>query len=131
MSTEIKKIENDISFDIRGAAFKVHTTLGPGLLESVYETALAYELTQLGYSIKIQVGVPMIYANIKMDVGFRLDLVVNDLVIIEVKSVETLTDVHHKQLLTYLKLTNKKLGLLINFNSYPLKDNIVRIVNNL
>lgn len=124
-------MENDISYDIRGAAFKVHTTLGPGLLESVYETALTYELKQKGYDVKTQLGVPMMYADIKMDVGFRLDILVNDLVIIEVKSVETLTDVHHKQLLTYLKLSNKKLGLLINFNSGSLKDSIVRIVNNL
>lgn len=123
--------ENDISYAIRGAAFKVHTTLGPGLLESVYETALAYELIQDGYDVKTQIGVPMIYADIKMDVGFRLDIIVNDLVIIEVKSVESLTDVHHKQLLTYLKLSNKKLCLLINFNSSSLKDSITRIVNNL
>jgi GxxExxY protein len=123
--------ENDISYAIRGAAFKVHSTLGPGLLESVYETALAYESIQDGYDVKTQIGVPMIYADIKMDVGFRLDIIVNDLVIIEVKSVESLSDVHHKQLLTYLKLSNKKLGLLINFNSSPLKDSITRIVNNL
>lgn len=124
-------IENDISYNIRGAAFKVHTELGPGLLESVYETALAYELKQKGYDVKNQVGVPMIYADIKMDIGFRLDLLVNDLVIVEIKSVETLTDVHHKQLLTYLRLSGKKLGLLINFNSSHLKDSIIRIVNNL
>lgn len=124
-------IENDISYNIRGAAFKVHSSLGPGLLESVYETALAYELRQQGYEVKNQIGVPMIYADIKMDIGFRLDLVINDLVIIEIKSVETLTDVHHKQLLTYLRLSGKKLGLLINFNSSSLKDAIVRIVNNL
>ncbi len=123
--------ENDLSYDIRGAAFKVHTELGPGLLESVYETALSYELKQKGYDIKNQVGVPMVYADIKMDVGFRLDILVNNLVIIEIKSVETLSDIHHKQLLTYLKLSNKKLGLLINFNSSSLKDSIVRIVNNL
>lgn len=123
--------ENDLSYNIRGAAFKVHTELGPGLLESVYETALSYELKQKGYDIKNQVGVPMIYADIKMDVGFRLDILVNNLVIVEIKSVETLSDIHHKQLLTYLKLSNKKLGLLINFNSSSLKDSIVRIVNNL
>lgn len=131
MSTLVNIKENDISFDIRGAAFKVHTELGPGLLESVYETALAYELIQKGYAVKTQLGIPMKYGDIKMDVGFRLDILVDDLVIVEVKSVEALADVHHKQLLTYLKLANKKLGLLINFNSYPLKDNIVRIVNNL
>ncbi len=127
----MNKIENDISYDIRGAAFKVHSALGPGLLESVYEIALAYELRQLGYDIKTQIGVPMIYADIKMDVGFRLDMLVNNLVIIEVKSVETLVDVHYKQLLTYLKLSDKKLGLLINFNASSLKDSIIRIVNNL
>lgn len=123
--------ENDISYDIRGAALKVHTELGPGLLESVYETALSYELKEKGYDVKNQIGVPMIYADIKMDVGFRLDILVNDLVIIEIKSVETLTDIHHKQLLTYLKLSNRKLGLLINFNSSSLKDSMIRIVNNL
>lgn len=123
--------ENDISFDIRGAAFKVHTELGPGLLESVYEAALSYELTRMGYQIKNQIGVPMIYAEMKMDVGFRLDILVNDLVIVEIKSVDALADTHHKQLLTYLKLSGKKLGILINFNSSSLKDSIVRIVNNL
>lgn len=123
--------ENDISFDIRGAAFKIHTELGPGLLESVYEAALSYELTKMGYQIKNQVGVPMIYAEMKMDVGFRLDVLVNDLVIVEIKSVDALADIHHKQLLTYLKLSGKKLGILINFNSASLKDSIVRIVNNL
>jgi GxxExxY protein len=126
-----KMTENDISYAIRGAAFKVHTTLGPGLLESVYETALAYELAKDGFNVKTQIGVPMMYADIKMDVGFRSDIIVNDLVIIEVKSVESLMDVHHKQLLTYLKLSNKKLGLLIDFNSSSLKDSITRIVNNL
>jgi GxxExxY protein len=123
--------ENDISYAIRGAAFKVHSVLGPGLLESVYETALAYELRQEGFDVKIQIAVPMIYADIKMDIGFRLDILVNDMVIIEVKSVEALMDVHHKQLLTYLKLSDKKLGLLINFNSASLKDSITRIVNHL
>jgi GxxExxY protein len=126
-----KMTENDISYAIRGADFKVHTTLGPGLLESIYETALAYELAKDGFNVKTQIGVPMMYADIKMDVGFRLDIIVNDLVIIEVKSVESLMDVHHKQLLTYLKLSNKKLGLLIDFNSSSLKDSITRIVNNL
>jgi GxxExxY protein len=126
-----KMTENDISYAIRGADFKVHTTLGPGLLESIYETALAYELAKDGFNVKTQIGVPMMYADIKMDVGFSLDIIVNDLVIIEVKSVESLMDVHHKQLLTYLKLSNKKLGLLIDFNSSSLKDSITRIVNNL
>ena len=123
--------ENDISYDIRGAAFSIHNELGPGLLESVYETALAYELEQKGYDVKRQVGIPMFFKEIKFYVGFRLDLLINDLVIIEVKSVENLLDVHHKQLLTYLKLSNKKLGLLINFNSSSLKSSITRIVNKL
>lgn len=123
--------ENDISYDIRGAAFKVHKELGPGLLESVYEATLAYELRELGYEVKTQVGVPVIYNDIKLEIGFRLDLLVNDLVIIEIKSVEDLSKVHYKQLLTYLKLTDKKLGLLINFNSSDLKGSIKRIVNNL
>ncbi|MCE3226774.1 MAG: GxxExxY protein [Bacteroidetes bacterium] len=123
--------ENDISYEIRGAAFKIHTDFGPGLLESVYEVALTQELIKRGFIVRNQVPVPMFINNIKMDIGFRLDIIVNELVIVEVKSVESLADVHHKQLLTYLKLYNKKLGLLINFNSFPLKDNIIRIVNKL
>jgi GxxExxY protein len=123
--------KNDISYDIRGAAFKVHKELGPGLLESVYETALSYELMEMGYEVKTQLGIPMVYNAIKFDIGFRLDILVNELVIVEIKSVEALADVHYKQLLTYLKLTGKKLGILINFNSSDLKDSIKRIVNNL
>ncbi len=123
--------ENDISYLIRGAAFKVHSALGHGLLESVYEVALSHELKTIGLEVKNQVGIPFIYAEIRFDIGFRLDIIVNDKVIIEIKSVDALQDVHHKQLLTYLKLTNKKLGLLINFNIVSLKYGIVRIVNNL
>ena len=123
--------ENEISYLIRGAAFKVHTVLGPGLLESVYEVALSHELRSLGLNVKTQIGIPFIYSEIRFDIGFRLDIIVNDIVIIEIKSVESLQDVHYKQLLTYLKLTNKKLGLLINFNIVSLKNGIVRIVNNL
>ena len=123
--------ENDISYDVRGAAFKIHKELGPGLLESVYEAALAYELREMGYDVKTQVAAPMYYNDIKFEIGFRLDILVNDLVIIEIKSVESLADVHYKQLLTYIKLTDKKLGLLINFNSANLKESIKRVVNNL
>ncbi len=124
--------ENEISFLIRGAAFKVHNSLGPGLLESVYERALAYELRSLGFEVKTQLGIPMIYENVHFDCGFRLDILVNNLVIIEVKSVDILLDIHHKQLLTYLKLMHKKLGLLINFNAISLnKTALIRIVNNL
>ncbi len=123
--------ENDLSYTIRGAAFKVHTALGPGLLESVYETALAYELRNEGLEVETQVAVPVIYDQIKMDHGFRMDILVDNKVIVEIKSVDALLDVHHKQLLTYLKLSGKKLGLLINFNVVLLKNSIVRIVNNL
>ncbi|MGF1671663.1 MAG: GxxExxY protein [Balneolaceae bacterium] len=123
--------ENEISYAIRGAAFRVHTALGPGLLESVYETALVYELRNAGFNVKTQVGVPIAYEEIKMDHGFRMDLLVNDKVMVEIKSVDALHDVHHKQLLTYLKLSGKKLGLLINFNVSSLKKSISRIVNKL
>ena len=123
--------ENDISYDIRGAAFKVHTALGPGLLESAYTVALSHELIKMGYEVRTQVGLPLIYEGIKLEIGYRIDVLVNDLVIIEIKSVDALADVHHKQLLTYLKLSEKKLGLLINFNVSSLKESIIRIVNNL
>ncbi len=123
--------ENSISYIIRGAAFKVHTELGPGLLESVYEKALYHELNERGMKVKSQLGIPFDYNDIHFEVGFRLDLLVNDKVIVEIKSVETIHEVHLKQLLTYLKLLNLKLGLLINFNSYPLKDSIYRVVNGL
>lgn len=123
--------ENQLSYLIRGAAFKVHTVLGPGLLESVYETALEYELKMLGLEVSSQIGIPMQYQNIRFDVGFRLDLLVENKVVIEIKSVDGLMDIHHKQLLTYLKLMDKKLGLLINFNSSSLNNSIIRIVNNL
>lgn len=125
--------ENDISYQIRGAAFRIHNELGPGLLESVYEAALSYELRQEGFVVKNQVAIPMKYKALELDIGFRLDVLVNDKVIVELKSVEVLNDVHHKQLLTYLRLSGKKLGLLINFNCNKLidKENVVRIVNGL
>lgn len=123
--------ENKISYDIRGCAFKVHKTLGPGLFESVYEMALSFELRQLGYDVKNQNLIPVVYENIVMDKGFRADILVNDLVIIEVKSVENLTNLYYKQLLNYIKLSNIKLGLLINFNTTFLKEkeSIVRMIN--
>jgi GxxExxY protein len=124
--------ENEISFIIRGSAFKVYNKLGPGLLESVYERALSRELMKAGLKVKNQVGISMSYDEISFDCGFRLDILVNDMVIVEVKSVETLIDIHHKQLLTYLKLTGIKLGLLINFNTVRLDTNsVIRIVNKL
>ena len=123
--------ENKLSYIIRGAAFTVYNNLGPGLLESVYVAALAYELNLLGNKVRTEVGVPLIYGDIKLDQGYRLDILVDDLVIIEVKSVELVNDVHRKQLLTYLKLSGKRLGLLINFNSADLSKSIERIVLNL
>jgi len=121
--------ENEISYDIRGAAFKVYNRLGPGLLESVYEHAMAYELNKMGHKVRTQVGFPVKYDEIFLDIGFRLDIIVEELVIIEVKSVDQLMDIHHKQLLSYLKLTNRKLGLLINFNTTDLPGAIIRIIN--
>jgi GxxExxY protein len=124
--------ENEISYLIRGCAFKVHRILGPGLLESVYETALSYELVNSGLFVQNQLAIPMKYENIKFDFGFRLDILVNELVIIEVKSVGTLQDIHQKQLLTYLKLLDKKLGILINFNSLSLDgSSMIRLANKL
>jgi len=123
--------ENRISYEVRGAIYKVYNELGPGLLESVYETALIYELRKLGYTVQNQVGIPMHYRSIRFDVGFRMDILVDNCVVIEVKSVDSLLDIHHKQLLTYLKLTDKRLGILVNFNTMSINNNIVRIVNNL
>lgn len=125
--------ENEISYQVRGAAFRVHSKLGPGLLESVYTTAMAHELRKMGYIVAEQVAVPMVYDDVKMDVGFRLDLLVENKVILEIKSVDALADVHCKQLLTYLKLTGKKLGLLINFNTARLEDkkSLIRLANDL
>jgi GxxExxY protein len=123
--------ENDISYAIRGAAFKVYNELGPGLLESVYETVLAYELKGNGYHVETQKTLPVNYQGQLLELGFRIDLLVDNLVIVEIKSVETLLPVHYKQLLTYLRLTGIKLGLLINFNTDDLKSNIKRLVNNL
>ena len=123
--------ENDISYQCIGAAIEIHKTIGPGLLESAYENALAFDLKQLGLDVKQQVPMPFIYKEVKQEVGYRIDLLVNNKVIIEVKAVEALAPVHYPQVLTYLKLSDIKLGLLINFNSKTLKDNIHRIVNNL
>ena len=125
------KTENEISYDIRGCIFNVYNNLGPGLLESAYEAALCVELNNKDLSFKVQVGLPMEYQSIRVDVGYRLDLLVESKVIIEIKSVETLLDVHHKQLITYLKLSGLKLGLLINFNSDNISKSIFRKVNRL
>lgn len=124
-------IENELSYLIRGGIFKVYNNLGPGLLESVYEAALAFELQKQGLSVRTQVALPVIYEDAQLDLGFRIDIMVNELVIIEVKSIEALNEVHHKQVLTYLKLANKKLGILVNFNTENIANAIVRKVNGL
>jgi GxxExxY protein len=123
--------ENEISKIIVDCAFKIHTTLGPGLLESVYEAVLAYELEKRGSEVIRQQAVPVVYETIHLEAGFRADLIVNNKVIIEIKSVEAISPVHLKQLRTYLLLADKKLGLLINFNVELIKDGIRRVVNNL
>jgi GxxExxY protein len=124
-------IENDISYNVRGCIFKVYNSLGPGLLESAYEAALKYELQKSGLKVLAQVPLPMIYESIRVDVGYRLDLLVEDKVIVEIKSVESILDVHHKQVITYLRLSGLKLGLLINFNADDISRSIFRKVNNL
>lgn len=123
--------ENEISYKIIGAAIELHKQLGPGLLESVYEYTLAYELRELGLSVEQQVPMPLVHKEIKMECGYRLDLKVENKIIVEIKAIETLAPVHFAQTLTYLKLSNIKLGLLINFNTAVLKDGIHRIANNL
>jgi GxxExxY protein len=120
---------NAISGQIVDAAIAVHSELGPGLLESVYEIALAFELRQRGYCVERQIPVPVQYRGIKFDEGYRLDLVVNDLVIVEIKSIEAVTAIHRKQILTYLRLTNRPLGLILNFNVNLMKDGISRVAN--
>jgi len=119
---------NKISFDIIGCAYKVHSGLGPGLLESTYQVCLEYELKKMGYNVEAEKALPVIYDEIKLDAGYRIDLMVNKSVIVELKSVEGINDVHIAQLLTYLKLSNVKLGLLINFNVKDLKQGIRRFV---
>jgi GxxExxY protein len=123
--------ENEISNKIIGVAIDLHKLIGPGLLESAYESALAFDLRQLGFEVKQQVPMPFIYKEVKQDIGYRIDLLINNKVIIEIKSIETLAPVHFAQTLTYLKLSGLKLALLINFNSKLLKEQIHRIVNNL
>jgi GxxExxY protein len=123
--------ENIISNKIIGCAIELHKKLGPGLLESVYENALAYDLMEMGLNVEQQVPMPFIYKEIKMEVGYRIDLLIENKVVVEIKSVESLAPVHYAQILTYLKLSDKKLGLLINFNTKLLKNDIHRIVNGL
>jgi GxxExxY protein len=122
--------ENDLSGAIIGCGMRVHTALGPGLLESAYEKCLYYELSKR-FNVRKQVPLPLMYEKVELDCSYRLDLIVENKVIVEVKSVESLQPIHSVQLLTYLKLSNCKLGLLLNFNVLHLKDGIKRIANNL
>ena len=123
--------ENQIATAVVDAAYKIHTTLGPGLLESVYEATLDYELKKRGLYVVQQVPLPVYYDGVKLQVGFRIDLLVNEKVIVEIKSVEALAPIHRKQLETYLRLTDLRLGLLINFNVELIKRGIQRVVNRL
>jgi GxxExxY protein len=123
--------ENEIAKIIVDVAYNVHVQYGPGLFESVYEEIMCYELIKRSLSIKCQSPIPLIHDEIKFEAGFRADIIVEDLVLVELKSVEALAPVHYKQVQTYLKLTNLKLGLLINFNVALIKDGIHRIVNKL
>ncbi|WP_294669815.1 GxxExxY protein [uncultured Fluviicola sp.] len=123
--------ENEISYKIRGAIFEIYNTVGPGLLESVYEAALYYELKKEGLKVERQIEIPFLYKDIKLDVAYRLDLIIEDKVIVELKSVTDFSSLHFKQLTTYLRLTNLKLGLLVNFNTSNMREGIARIVNNL
>ncbi len=121
---------NEISGAVVDAAMKVHTALGPGLLESTYEACLAHELRKRGLQVASQVSLPVSYDGVRIDVGYRIDLLVEDAVVVELKAVDGLLPIHQAQLLSYLKLSGKKVGLLINFNVVRLKNGIQRIVNN-
>jgi GxxExxY protein len=123
--------ENEIAKHIVDAAFRVHTSLGPGLLESVYEAVMAQELARPGLHSERQQALPVVWENVNLEAGFRVDLMVEDKVIVEIKSVEAIAPVHRKQLLTYLRLANKRLGILINFDVDLIKDGIARVVNGL
>lgn len=123
--------ENEISYIIRGAIFEISNEYGPGLLESVYEQALLKKLRSLGLEVKNQVSVPVNYKGMRIEVGFRMDLLVENKVVIEIKSIDALAPIHFKQVQTYLKFSERKLGLLVNFNTLMINKSIHRIVNNL
>ena len=120
--------ENELAKEIVDAAYKIHTQIGPGLLESAYEAILAYELRKRGFQIECQKEVPVMYETVQIEIGYRADIIVEDKVIVELKSVEMTAPVHKKQLLTYLKLADKRLGLLINFGEALIKNGITRVV---
>lgn len=131
MTDKINLSENQIASIIVDCCYNIHIELGPGLLESVYEEVLTHELTSKGLTVERQKPLPVVWKDLKLNLGFRTDLIINNKVIVEVKSVEEIHPVHPKQLLTYLKLTRLRLGLLVNFNSPLIKSGITRIVNNL
>jgi len=120
---------NDISYQIRGSVFEVYNILGPGLLENIYEQALLIELNNRGLKVENQVPIEVLYKGVNLGIQYRLDFLINDQVILELKSVDTLLPVHYKQLITYLKIAKKPLGFLINFNTDSIKDNIIRVAN--
>ena len=120
---------NELTYKVRGAVFEVYNILGPGLLESTYEAALAYEFDKLGLEYKTQVPINVLYKGKDLGLGYRMDMLIEDMLVLELKSVDILNDIHKKQLHTYLKLSNKPLGLLINFNTTNLDSNIIRIAN--
>ncbi len=123
--------ENELAKVIVNTCYNIHVELGPGLLESVYEEILCYELTSQGFKVERQKGIPVFWKDLRMDIGFRADLIVENKVVVELKSVELIAPFHPKKLLTYLRLTKLKLGLLINFNEALIKNGITRIVNGL
>ena len=122
--------ENDLGDTILGCAMKVHSALGPGLLESTYEVCLVHELSKAGLTVARQVALPVVYDNMELDAGYRIDLLVGDIVILELKVVEKLLPIYTAQLLSYLKLSKRRLGYLLNFNSVHMRDGIKRVVNN-
>jgi len=128
---KLAKDENELSKVILDAAFRVHSALGPGLLESAYEACLAYELRNEGLEVLTQVPLPLVYREVRLDIGYRLDMVVEDLVVVEIKAIDSLTAIHQAQVISYLKLSGKKLGILINFNTLHLRDGIKRVVHKL
>ena len=123
--------ENELSSVVIGRALNVHSALGPGLLESTYEACLCYELAKTGLKVEKQKPLPLVYQEIKLECGYRVDIIVEHKLILEIKSVEAINDIHLAQLLSYLRLSNCKLGLLLNFNVLHMKDSIKRVVNNL
>lgn len=126
---ELNEKINELSYKIIGCAIEVHKILGPGLLESAYQNCLIFELEKIGLKVEKEVSLPIIYKEIELNHGYRIDLLINNLIVIELKTVEELTEVHKAQILTYLKLGEFPLGLLINFHSKILKNNIKRFIN--